>query len=246
VTLSSYLESQLALMLVPEPVRDAAESIIGNLDENGYLTDSLEEMAKSGGHTTEDMEAALKAVHSLDPAGVGVRAIRASACYCNWKSRNGKGGVAWEIIANHMRLVETRQFREVAKVMGRPPEHIQIAMEVIRHLDPRPGLRYSGAGARVIEPDVYIFKDGEDFIIQINDEGYPADPAEFAVPAFARQRDQEPKPGGAQFHQRALYLSAAVDEEHEQRKQTILKVLSGNRREARPSFLSWASTVCGR
>ena len=61
-----------------------------------------------------------------------------------------------------MKLLETRQYRELAKVLGRPAEHIEIAVDVIRRLNPRPGLRYSGAGARVIEPDVYIFKDGDD------------------------------------------------------------------------------------
>ena len=55
----------------------------------------------------------------------------------------------------------------MAKVMGRPIEHIHIAMKVIQHLDPRPGLRYSGPGARQVQPDIY---DGEDYIININDE----------------------------------------------------------------------------
>ena len=54
---------------------------------------------------------------------------------------------------------------QLAKVLGRPIEHIQIAVNVIRHLDPAPGLRYSGAGARQVEPDVYISKDGEDYVI---------------------------------------------------------------------------------
>ena len=63
------------------------------------------------------------------------------------ESRNGKGGVAWKIVANHLKLLETRQIKEIAKVLGRPLEHIQIALDVIRHLDPYPGLRYSDQGA---------------------------------------------------------------------------------------------------
>jgi RNA polymerase sigma-54 factor len=89
------------------------------------------------------------------------------------ESRNGHGGVAWQILSDHLKMVELKQFKELAKVLRRPPEHIEIAIDVIRHLDPRPGLRYSGPGARQVEPDVYISKDGEDYLIQINDEDVP-------------------------------------------------------------------------
>ena len=76
VTLPDHLMSQLTVMLMPDTVREAADSIIGNLDENGYLTASLEEMAAVGGHRMEDVEAALRAVQSLEPAGVGARDVR--------------------------------------------------------------------------------------------------------------------------------------------------------------------------
>src|SRR5579862_9307497 len=68
-TLPDYLRSQLSVVLLDDETRDAAETIIGNLDENGYLTASLDEMANQGNHTRAIMEAALKAVQSLDPAG---------------------------------------------------------------------------------------------------------------------------------------------------------------------------------
>src|SRR4029078_1803803 len=71
VTLSDRLHSQLALIALVEEVRDAAEGIIGNLDENGYLTSASEEIATAEGHDAAVMAEALKVVHSLDPAGVG-------------------------------------------------------------------------------------------------------------------------------------------------------------------------------
>ena len=172
VTLADYLHSQLSLVLLPDAARDAAESIVGNLDENGYLLASLEEIAAPGGHSIADAEAALKAVQALDPAGVGARDVR-ECLMLQMESRNGRGGVAWQILADHLKLVEARQYRELAKALGRPPEHIAIAVEVIKHLDPRPGLRYSGPGARQVEPDVYISKDSDEFIIQLNDEDIP-------------------------------------------------------------------------
>src|SRR5260370_27226450 len=116
-----------------------------------------EASAASEGLTAADVAEALRVVHTLDPAGVGSADPR-ECLLLQLESRNGKGGVAWQIVADHLKLVELRQFKELARVLHRPPEHIQIALDVIRHLDPRPGMSYSGPGARPVEPDVYIFK----------------------------------------------------------------------------------------
>jgi RNA polymerase sigma-54 factor len=222
VTLSSHLSEQLALMVISEDVHDAADTIIGNLDENGYLTETLEDLAADGEHTLETLQTALKAVQSCDPAGVAARDPR-ECLLLQLESRNGKGGVAWQIISDHMKLIELRQFKDLAKVMGRPPEHIQIAMGVIRHLDPRPGLRYSGSGARQVQPDVYIFKDGEDFIIQINDEDLP--PLRLN-PQYRRMldRDQDTNKDVRNYMKERYQSALMLMKNIEQRKQTIFKV----------------------
>jgi RNA polymerase sigma-54 factor len=222
VTLADHLRSQLSVSLANDKVRDAAESIIGNLDEDGYLSASLDEIAQAGGHTPEDLQEALRVVQSLDPAGVGARNLRESLLL-QIESVNGKGGVAWQIVSNHLRLLETRQYKELAKLMGRPLEHIEIAVEMIHHLNPRPGLRYSGAGARVVEPDIYFVKDGEDYIIQMNDEDVPQ------LRLNAQYRRMLDRDNGAtkevRDYVRERYTSAIqLMKNIEQRKQTILKV----------------------
>src|SRR5216110_3387682 len=70
VTLGDYLRQQLSVSIIPENIRDAAESVIGNLDDDGYLSASLEEIADIGEHTPQEVEQALHEVQSLDPAGV--------------------------------------------------------------------------------------------------------------------------------------------------------------------------------
>lgn len=222
VTLSSHLEQQLALMVLSESVRDATEVIVGNLDENGYLMESLEDMAASGEYTLENLQTALKAVQSCEPAGVGARDPR-ECLLLQLESRNGRGGVAWQIISDHMKLLETRQFKELAKVLGRPTEHIQIAVNVIRHLDPRPGLRYSGPGARQVEPDVYIYKDADDYIIQLNDEDLP----QLRLNSQYRRlidREQEPSKDVRNYMKERYQSALQLMKNIEQRKQTIFKV----------------------
>src|SRR5208282_3729595 len=123
VTLGDHLHSQLSVSVLSDDIRDAAESIIGNLDEDGYLSASLEEIAGMGDHTMPEIEAALKVVQSLDPAGVGARNVR-ECLLLELESMNGRGGVAWQIVSDHLRLLEMRQYRELAKILARPMEHI--------------------------------------------------------------------------------------------------------------------------
>jgi RNA polymerase sigma-54 factor len=170
----------------------------------------------------EEIEAALKVVQGLDPAGVGARNVR-ECLLLELESMNGRGGVAWQIVSGHLRLLEMRQYRELAKILGRPMEHIEIAVKAIRHLNPRPGLRYSGAGARVVEPDVYFIKDGEEYIIQMNDEDVPQ------LRLNAQYRRMLDRDNGAtkevRDYVRERYTSAIqLMKNIEQRKQTIMKV----------------------
>ncbi len=222
VTLSDHLRSQLALVAMSEAVRDAAEEIIGNLDENGYLTATLDEIAAAGKCALPDVQEAIRIVHSLDPAGIGAMDVR-ECLLLQLESRNAKGGVAWQLVENHLKLLETRQFREIAKVLRRPIEHIQIAIEVIRHLDPQPGLRYSGPGARVVEPDVYISKDSDGYLIQLNDEEVPTLRLN---PQYRRMLDRTQEPNkDVRNYVRDRYASAIqLMKNIEQRKHTILKV----------------------
>jgi RNA polymerase sigma-54 factor len=221
-TLSGHLHDQLALVALPEAVRDAAETIIGNLDENGYLMLSPEEIAASVDHLPADVAEALRVVQTLDPAGVASSDLR-ECLLLQLESRGGKGGVAWQIVADHLKLVELRQLKEIARLLHRPLEHIQIAVDVIRHLDPRPGLRYSGPGARQVEPDIYISKDGEDYLISVNDDDIPQLRLN---PQYRRMldRDQEPNRDVRNYVKERYASAIQLMKNIEQRKQTILKV----------------------
>lgn len=222
VTLGDYLRSQLSMVPLPDDVRDAADSIIGNLDESGYLPVSLEEIASSGEHTMADVELALTEVQKLDPAGVGARDVR-ECLLLQLASRNGRGGVAWQIVSDHLKMVELKQIRELVKALGRPLEHIQIAVEVIRHLNPRPGLRYSGPGARQVEPDVHIFKEGDEYIIQLNDEDLP----QLRLNGQYRRmldRSREPSREVRNYVKERYASALQLMKNIEQRKQTILRV----------------------
>jgi RNA polymerase sigma-54 factor len=222
ITLADYLQQQLSLVVLSDPVRDAANLIIGNLDENGYLTTSLEEMAASGEFSLQTLQEALQVVQSLDPAGVGARDLQ-ECLLLQLASRNARGGVAWRIVSDHLHLLEAHKKKELARALGRPLEHVEIAIRVIQQLNPRPGLRYSGPGARHVEPDVYIFKEGDEYIIQLNDDDIP----QLRLNADYRQmirRDQEPDKEVRNYVKDRYASALQLIKNIEQRKQTILKV----------------------
>ena len=222
VTLGDHLQSQLSVLMLSENVRQAADAIVGNLEESGYLMTPPEEIAVAEGLSLADVRAGLEAVRALDPTGVGATTLR-ECLLLQLEARNGKDGVAWQIVNNHLKLLETRQISLLAKVLGRPAAHIQIAVNVIRHLDPAPGLRYSGAGARQVEPDVYVSKDGEDYVITLNEDDVP----QLRLNGdYKRMIDREQEPDkDVRNYVKERYASALqLIKNIEQRKQTILRV----------------------
>jgi RNA polymerase sigma-54 factor len=220
VRLADHLEQQLSLVALSGPVRDAADSIIGNLDENGYLIEPLDEIAAASGEPIRVVEEALAEVQKLDPAGVGARNLQ-ECLLLQLDHRNARGGVAWQIVENHLRLVETRQHRELAKVLDRPIEHIQIALRAIQRLDPRPGLRYTSAGARHIEPDVYITKDGDDYLISLNDDDLPQLRLN---PQYRRLLDRDNEKDVRNYVKERFQSALLLMKNIEQRKRTIVQV----------------------
>lgn len=226
VGLGEHLDRQLALLFLSSETRDATDVIIGNLDENGYLTVPLEEAAEAAKTDLATVEEALRTVQSLDPAGIAARDLR-ECLLLQLESAGAKDGVAWHMVADHLPMVQSRQWKEIAKALARPVEHIEIALNVIRRLNPQPGLRYSSPPPQKVEPDVYIFKEGTDYYVQLSDEDLP----QLRInPEYRRMLDRDAprtdqESRDARSYIRERYQSALqLLKNIEQRKQTILKV----------------------
>src|SRR3954447_13644793 len=222
VTLGDYLQSQLSIALLPPGAREAANSIIGNLEDSGYLTIPVEEIALGEGSSLDDLRAGLKAVQSLDPSGVGATNLR-ECLLLQLEARGSRDSVAWTIVHDHLKLLCARQLTQLAKVMGRPLDHIHIAANVIRHLDPEPGSRLSSQGAKQVEPDVYIFKDGDDYVITLNDDDVPVLRLNGEYKRMV-DRDLEPNKEIRNYVKERYASALQLIKNIEQRKQTILRV----------------------
>jgi len=221
VTLTDHLRTQLSYEILPEEVRDATEAILGNLEDTGYLMVSLDEIADGESIPLATMELALKAVQSVEP-GVGARSLQ-ECLLLQLAHRGSEGSVAWQIVENYLPLVEKRDVKELARQLRRPADHIEVALHVIRGLDPKPGVRFSGPGARQVAPDVYIFKDGDQWVIQISDEDLP----QLRLNGSYRRlldREQEQDKKTRDYVRERFHSALQLIRNIEQRKQTILKV----------------------
>ena len=321
-TLTDHLMWQLGAMNVPSAVQEAAELVIGNLNEDGYLIASDEELlglpvqpqekAQSGeavvseiaaegepdafdlaigqatspiegasgifeieseisgvaveeavaqpveieaaasasapGTTTEhkvlefpqpgfsraELHAAIELVRQMDPVGVAARDLRecllAQLKYQQqFRKSHGLNGDTEQVLENaiaivdhHLRPLQNKQYREIAKAIGQPLEAVMAALDYIKTLDPRPGLRYNRTDARLIEPDVAFVKQGDEWVVVMNDDDVPQLRLN---PAYRRLLSRDAAEKDVRTYVKERYKSAIqLIKNIEQRKQTIVKV----------------------
>jgi len=220
-SLSNHLNWQLSLVNTTESVSRAAEAIIGNLDDAGYLTVKLEEIADEAEVSLEDAQTALNTVQEFDPLGVAARDLR-ECLLIQLRGLGAADGVAGQIVSNHIGLLENRDMKGMARVLGRPIEHISKAVEMIKKLDPRPGLRHSTEGARLIEPDVAFVKVDEGYTVLMNDDDLPQLRLNRQYRSLLERdgSNKEVRNYVKERYSSAIQLMRNI----EQRKQTILKV----------------------
>ncbi|MGB9282377.1 MAG: RNA polymerase factor sigma-54, partial [Candidatus Sulfotelmatobacter sp.] len=188
--------------------------------------------------TVEDLHEAWEVVRQLDPPGVGCRDLRECllrqlrhhqqqlALHKNGeKNGNGTAQVVQDAIAivdQHLRSVQNKQHKDIAKAIGRPIEAVQHALDYIRTLDPRPGLQYNKVTARLIEPDVAFVKHGDEWLVLMNDDDLPQLRLN---PAYKKLVTRETNDKNTRDYVKERYKSAIqLIKNIEQRKQTITKV----------------------
>lgn len=171
-SLSDHLNWQLGLSFVEPRIAEVAREIIGNLNDDGYLLLTMEELQALANCTPEEAEAALKFVQSLDPVGVGARDLR--ECLLLQLSALGMADtLPWKIIQDHLPLLEGHKFKDIATRTGTPQEEVLKAVETIKRLIPKPGQKYNPEKTTYVQPEVTIAKVNGEFVIMQNDEGMP-------------------------------------------------------------------------
>ncbi|MGI9592916.1 MAG: RNA polymerase factor sigma-54, partial [Myxococcota bacterium] len=173
-TLTEHLLWQLQMADLTEEERWAAQFIVGNLDERGFLGSSVEEIVRASGIAEEVVAGALVKVQGLDPTGVAARDLR--QCLTIQVEARGIRDRVVRAILTEVEAFEhfvKRDFRGVSRKLGVTPAEVQAASEVIGALEPRPARNFGGDDPVYITPDIYVYKIGDDFHVVLNDDGLP-------------------------------------------------------------------------
>ena len=170
--LTDHLTWQLMMSDASPRTKEIGQFIIGNIDEDGYLRATNEEIMGSGKYEVEEVATALKAIQSLDPIGVGARDLR-ECLLLQLEFLEVDDPLVETIIRDHWDMFMQRHFVQLAKVLGIDLKTLEGIVEVIKHLDPKPGRKYSNERAIYVEPDVYIQKVGDEYVIVLNEDGMP-------------------------------------------------------------------------
>jgi RNA polymerase sigma-54 factor len=171
-TLTDHLEWQLQLSSLSPAEEEAARWIIGNLNEDGYLQSDLVDVVRQSGQSLEAVESALARVQELDPAGVGARDLR-ECLLLQVASLGVEDPLCLAILDKHLDLLQKRDFRGLARVLGVSLAEAAAAARVIASLEPRPGRGFGGDDPIYITPDIYVHKIGDDYHIVLNEDGLP-------------------------------------------------------------------------
>jgi RNA polymerase sigma-54 factor len=201
--------------------------------------------------SADDLKEAIELVRQMDPPGVGCRDLRECLLYQlryhqhhlaakanghkkngnkeNGNKENGNGAATAQVLSNavaivdqHLRALQNKQHKEIARAIGRPIEAVQQALDYIRTLDPRPGQQYNKVQPRLIEPDVAFVKHGDEWLCLMNDDDVPQLRLN---PAYKRLLTRDTNDKDTRNYVKERYKSAIqLIKNIEQRKQTIMKV----------------------
>jgi RNA polymerase sigma-54 factor len=221
-SLSDHLDWQLNLIEVPDELRTVTDYIVGNINEDGYLQTSVEEISLALSTDEKDILRALILVQGLDPVGVCARTLQ-ECLLLQLRAAGLQGSLAERLIIEFLPLIERKKFKEISRQLNRSLSEIGVAMEMIRQLSPKPGQKYNAKEPVYIRPDVYIYKVDEDYQIVMNDDGLPQLRLNRAYRRLLLKGDDVSKDTKSYVKERfraALELIRSID----QRQQTIFRV----------------------
>lgn len=242
--LYDHLRDQL--MLMPLPQRDIllGEEFIGNIDENGYLTCSVEDVVaglntwvaehgrdweQDSGEplrpfTVEEGEKMLKVIQDFDPPGIGARDLR-ECLLLQMRDEEMEDTLAYRIVHDYFDQLINHRWSEISKELSITPRDVQSAADEIAKLDPKPGLKYAAPGDNYITPDLIVEKIDGEYLVFLNDTSLPRLKLSKAYREIAKDKSKF-KGENKEFISNKLNSANWMIQAIEQRRQTMLKVMN--------------------
>jgi len=222
LTLQEHLSRQLHLFSGSEDERKIGESIIGNINDNGYLDCSIDEITESNRTTKSQVEKVLALIQTFDPLGVGARDLRE----CLWlqlRAKREENSLAGLIVDRYLPFLEKKRYSYIAKKLKRSVEEIKDAIKEIAKFQPKPGCSFSQEITQRLIPDAILKK---------NKDGYEVIPNDWELPRFslsAKYKEMLKKndtPAEVkEYLQERLKAGRSLIDAVNKRKETIQKII---------------------
>ena len=222
-TLAEHLQWQLQLSGFPPDEELAAQFIIGNVDDRGYLRSSLEEVARQAGVPESVVASALARVQEFDPTGVAARDLK-ECLTLQVRALGIDDPIVLRILAEALDPLIKRDFRGVARQLGISIEEVAVAARIVGRLEPRPGRAFGGDDPVYIVPDIYVHKIGDEFHVVLNDDGMPRLRINALYRAVLARGSVTPKDTKTYVHEKVRSAMWLIKSIH-QRQRTIYRVM---------------------
>ena len=222
-SLTEHLLWQLMMLSPTDEQQKIGTLITGNLDANGYLDVSIDEIAHTSGLSTEKVEEVLSIMQNFDPVGICARNLE-ECLMIQARQLDLKNTIITDIIRNHLHHLENRNIKAICKALKCGLEDVIAAIDVIKGLDPRPGRIFSDETPQYITPDVYVYKFEDDYVIVLNDDGMP----KLRVNPFYRNaigKDKKISDNAKDYIQDKMRSAAWLIRSIHQRQKTIYRVM---------------------
>lgn len=221
-SLWDHLNWQATLTFFEAEDRELAENIIGDVNEDGYLTSAVDEIARLNQTTPEKVEAVRRKIKTFDPVGCGSLDL-SEVLLEQMDHLQVQDETARTIVTHHLPLLEKSDFVQLARILNIPLAEVRDRLDLIKTLDPTPGRKYSEEKTTYVVPDIIVTKEGDEWTIALNDEGLPRlRISGYYRKLLAQAADRQPE--AARFLKdrlkKALWFMHSLD----QRNQTIYKV----------------------
>ncbi|WP_213818365.1 RNA polymerase factor sigma-54 [Garciella nitratireducens] len=224
ITLKEHLQFQLHISVVKPKYKKIGEYIIECIDNNGYLTVDIEEIAQILNEKLSDVENILYLIQSFDPSGVGARNLR-ECLSIQLKQMNYWDERMKKIIYNHLEDLANNRFQRISKKLGISCKEIQDIKDFIKTLEPKPGRIFAtDQDVRYIIPDAYIKKIGDEYLVIINDSANPRLRINHFYKTLLKQEDKSSLT--SKYLKEKLESAMWLIKSIEQRRSTLYNVVS--------------------
>jgi RNA polymerase sigma-54 factor len=170
--LRDHLRWQIGLSEFNSDERLVAEWIVENIDDNGYLVCSIEEISKDSGFLSQPLEDVLKKIQKLEPSGVGARDLK-ECILLQYEASDEKDEIFEQIVSSYFNYFQNNNLKAIVKATGYTLDQVKEVLEKFKHFDPKPGRNFADEYTSYIVPDVYVVKTEDGFDIFLNDDGIP-------------------------------------------------------------------------